>query len=150
MVKFSADPPKQSLLRLESGELSDLAVECFNSIMCYMGDLPMPPEVTEVKCVYTILMVSRDPLFFCNLISPNLQLYINIVTKTIEKTYLSLFLISALPQTRKSTRRSLLSNHEANHQQQVSPARLLPTGLETFQHNRRLLHLFTNTETIPL
>ncbi|CAB3362581.1 Hypothetical predicted protein [Cloeon dipterum] len=56
MVKFSAEPPKQSLLRLESGELSDLAIECFSSIMCYMGDLPMPPEVTEVKCVYTILM----------------------------------------------------------------------------------------------
>ncbi|XP_065335143.1 unconventional myosin-XV isoform X4 [Cloeon dipterum] len=56
MVKFSAEPPKQSLLRLESAELSDLAVECFSSIMCYMGDLPMPPEVTEVKCVYTILM----------------------------------------------------------------------------------------------
>ncbi|XP_059488254.1 unconventional myosin-XV isoform X5 [Neocloeon triangulifer] len=56
MVKFSPEPPKQSLLRLESGELSDLAIECFNSIMCYMGDLPMPAEVTEVKCVYTILM----------------------------------------------------------------------------------------------
>lgn len=59
MVKFSADPPKQSLLRLESSELSELAIECFNSIMCYMGDMPMPPEVTEVKCVYTILMVRK-------------------------------------------------------------------------------------------
>jgi hypothetical protein len=64
MVKFSADPPKQSLLRLESSEMSELAIECFNSIMCYMGDMPMPPEVTEVKCVYTILMVSFFFLHF--------------------------------------------------------------------------------------
>ena len=57
LVKFSAVPIEQSLLRLEPGELSELAVECFAAIMRYMGDLPMAPDSTEVKCVYTILMV---------------------------------------------------------------------------------------------
>jgi myosin-15 len=56
LVKFSAVPIEQSLLRLEPGELSELAVECFAAIMRYMGDLPMAPDSTEVKCVYTILM----------------------------------------------------------------------------------------------
>ncbi|KAF4520561.1 hypothetical protein B566_EDAN011113 [Ephemera danica] len=56
LVKFSPELPKESLLRLDPPELSDLAVECFASIMRYMGDLAMPADVTEVKCVYTILM----------------------------------------------------------------------------------------------
>ncbi|XP_046399408.1 unconventional myosin-XV isoform X2 [Ischnura elegans] len=57
LVKFTATPIEESLLRLESPELSALAVECFVSVMRYMGDLPMPtPDTTEVKCVYTILM----------------------------------------------------------------------------------------------
>ncbi|PSN58257.1 Unconventional myosin-XV [Blattella germanica] len=56
LVKFSSMPIEQSLLRLEPGELSELAVECFAAVMRYMGDLPMAPDSTEVKCVYTILM----------------------------------------------------------------------------------------------
>jgi myosin-15 len=65
LVKFSSVPIEQSLLRLEPGELSELAVECFAAVMRYMGDLPMAPDTTEVKCVYTILMVrinSRNTL----------------------------------------------------------------------------------------
>lgn len=57
LVKFTSVPIEQSLLRLEPGELSELAVECFAAVMRYMGDLPMAPDSTEVKCVYTILMV---------------------------------------------------------------------------------------------
>ncbi|PNF27704.1 hypothetical protein B7P43_G13752 [Cryptotermes secundus] len=56
LVKFSSVPIEQSLLRLEPGELSELAVECFAAVMRYMGDLSMAPDSTEVKCVYTILM----------------------------------------------------------------------------------------------
>ncbi|XP_021936980.1 unconventional myosin-XV-like isoform X3 [Zootermopsis nevadensis] len=56
LVKFTSVPIEQSLLRLEPGELSELAVECFAAVMRYMGDLPMAPDSTEVKCVYTILM----------------------------------------------------------------------------------------------
>lgn len=58
LVKFTAKPIGQSLLQLDTPELSDLAVECFICLMRYMGDLPMPTDVSEVKCVYTILMVS--------------------------------------------------------------------------------------------
>ena len=58
LVKFTAKPIAQSLLQLDTSELSDLAVECFICLMRYMGDLPMPTDVSEVKCVYTILMVS--------------------------------------------------------------------------------------------
>ncbi|KAJ1528090.1 hypothetical protein ONE63_008006 [Megalurothrips usitatus] len=56
LVKFSPRPVEQSLLRLETGEISELAVECFVCVMRYMGDLPMTTDVTEVKCVYTVLM----------------------------------------------------------------------------------------------
>nr|CAD7453151.1 unnamed protein product [Timema tahoe] len=56
LVKFNPLPIEQSLLRLESNELNDLAIECFLAVMRYMGDIPMVAEVTEVKCVYTILM----------------------------------------------------------------------------------------------
>lgn len=57
LVKYSSVPIEQSLLRLEP-ELSTLAVECFICLMKYMGDQPLPPDTSEVKCVYTILMVS--------------------------------------------------------------------------------------------
>ncbi|XP_039312298.1 unconventional myosin-XV [Solenopsis invicta] len=55
LVKYSTVPIEQSLLRLD-GDLSLLAVECFLCLMRYMGDQPLPPETSEVKCVYTILM----------------------------------------------------------------------------------------------
>ncbi|KAK1130085.1 hypothetical protein K0M31_019769 [Melipona bicolor] len=55
LVKYSPVPIEQSLLRLD-GDLSTLAVECFLCLMRYMGDQPLPPDTSEVKCVYTILM----------------------------------------------------------------------------------------------
>ncbi|XP_076390888.1 unconventional myosin 10A isoform X2 [Megachile rotundata] len=55
LVKYSAMPIEQSLLRLDA-DLSALAVECFLCLMRYMGDQPLPPDTSEVKCVYTILM----------------------------------------------------------------------------------------------
>ncbi|XP_043281933.1 unconventional myosin-XV isoform X2 [Venturia canescens] len=55
LVKYSQVPIEQSLLRLD-GEMSLLAVECFMCLMRYMGDQPLPPDMSEVKCVYTILM----------------------------------------------------------------------------------------------
>lgn len=57
LVKYSPVPIEQSLLRLDA-DLSGLAVECFLCLMRYMGDQPLPPDTSEVKCVYTILMVS--------------------------------------------------------------------------------------------
>ncbi|XP_018402219.1 PREDICTED: unconventional myosin-XV [Cyphomyrmex costatus] len=55
LVKYSTIPIEQSLLKLDA-DLSVLAVECFLCLMRYMGDQPLPPETSEVKCVYTILM----------------------------------------------------------------------------------------------
>nr|XP_050849060.1 unconventional myosin-XV isoform X2 [Vespula vulgaris] len=55
LVKYSSVPIEQSLLRLDA-DLSALAVECFLCLMRYMGDQPLPPDMSEVKCVYTILM----------------------------------------------------------------------------------------------
>ncbi|KZC05600.1 Unconventional myosin-XV [Dufourea novaeangliae] len=55
LVKYSPVPIEQSLLRLD-GDLSALAIECFLCLMRYMGDQPLPPDTSEVKCVYTILM----------------------------------------------------------------------------------------------
>lgn len=55
LVKYTGTPITESLLKL-SPELNQLAVECFECAMRYMGDLPTTPDLTEVKCVYTILM----------------------------------------------------------------------------------------------
>ncbi|XP_060860512.1 unconventional myosin-XV isoform X5 [Metopolophium dirhodum] len=55
MVKYTNVPIPESLLKLDP-ELDALAIECFECVMRYMGDLPTTPEFTEVKCVYTILM----------------------------------------------------------------------------------------------
>ncbi|KAG8264185.1 Belongs to the TRAFAC class myosin-kinesin ATPase super [Homalodisca vitripennis] len=55
LVKYSPSPISESLLKLDP-ELNQLAVECFECAMRYMGDLPTTPDLTEVKCVYTILM----------------------------------------------------------------------------------------------
>lgn len=62
LVKFTKSPIQASLLQLDSGELNKLALECFLSIMKYMGDYPMAKGQTEVDCVYTILMVRSFPL----------------------------------------------------------------------------------------
>ncbi|XP_014277405.1 unconventional myosin-XV isoform X2 [Halyomorpha halys] len=55
LVKYTGTPITESLLKLNP-ELNQLAVECFECAMRYMGDLPTTPDLTEVKCVYTILM----------------------------------------------------------------------------------------------
>jgi len=57
LVKYTTIPITESLLKLDPN-LNRVAVECFECIMRYMGDLPTTPELNEVKCVYTILMVS--------------------------------------------------------------------------------------------
>lgn len=62
LVKWQGIPIRSPLLRLPV-ELSPLAIECFECILRYCGDLPPDPELTEVKCVYTILMVSLCSLF---------------------------------------------------------------------------------------
>ena len=58
LVKFTKSPIQASLLQLDSNELNKLALECFLSIMKYMGDYPMAKGQSEVDCVYTILMVN--------------------------------------------------------------------------------------------
>lgn len=57
LVKWQGTPIRTPLLRLPP-DLSPLALECFDCILRYCGDLPPDPELTEVKCVYTVLMVS--------------------------------------------------------------------------------------------
>lgn len=65
LVKWQGTPIRSPLLRLPM-ELSPLAIECFECILRYCGDLPPDPELTEVKCVYTILMVSYEIWTFCD------------------------------------------------------------------------------------
>lgn len=59
LVKYTSIPISESLLKLDP-EMNRLAVECFECIMRYMGDLPTTPDHNEVKCVYTILMVKYE------------------------------------------------------------------------------------------
>lgn len=59
LVKWQGTAIRTPLLRLPS-DLSTLALECFDCILRYCGDLPPDPELTEVKCVYTVLMVRAN------------------------------------------------------------------------------------------
>lgn len=56
LVKWQGNPIRMPLLRLPN-DLAPLALECFDCILRYCGDIPLDPELTEVKCVYTVLMV---------------------------------------------------------------------------------------------
>lgn len=58
LIKWQPNPIESSLLRMDDPELNPLAIECFECILRYSGDLPLTPEMPEVKCVYTVLMVS--------------------------------------------------------------------------------------------
>ncbi|XP_037809437.1 unconventional myosin-XV [Lucilia sericata] len=55
LVKWQGTPMRIPLLRLPN-DLAPLALECFDCILRYCGDIPMEPDLTEVKCVYTVLM----------------------------------------------------------------------------------------------
>ena len=56
VLKFSFFCLQHSLLRLERPDLNKMALECFASIMRYMGDLGLLKNQHEVNCVETILM----------------------------------------------------------------------------------------------
>ncbi|CRK99256.1 CLUMA_CG012669, isoform A [Clunio marinus] len=70
MVKcqWQGTPLRQPLLKLPS-ELNSLALECFECVLRYCGDLPQDHDYTEVKCVYTVLMhchkhlILRDEIY---------------------------------------------------------------------------------------
>ncbi|EDV95387.1 GH17916 [Drosophila grimshawi] len=55
LVKWQGHAIRLPLLRLPN-DLAPLALECFDCILRYCGDIPLDPELTEVKCVYTVLM----------------------------------------------------------------------------------------------
>ncbi|CAG9785915.1 unnamed protein product [Diatraea saccharalis] len=60
VVKWQATPLRAPLLRLPAA-LAPPALECFTCIRAYCGDLtpaerPVHQDLTEVKCVYTVLM----------------------------------------------------------------------------------------------
>lgn len=57
LVKWQGTSIQAPLLRLPP-DLTVLALECFDCILRYCGDIPLSLEITEVKCVYTVLMVS--------------------------------------------------------------------------------------------
>lgn len=58
LVKWQGYPLQMPLLKLPM-ELNGLALECFECILRYCGDMPQDHNFSEVKCVYTVLMV-RD------------------------------------------------------------------------------------------
>lgn len=79
LVKWQDSPLKAPLLRLPP-DLSPLALECFECILRYCGDLPLDPELTEVKCVYTVLMVSISIAIFNIIVILNFKNIHSIVT----------------------------------------------------------------------
>ena len=49
-----------SLLGLEPSDLNKMAMECFASVMRYMGDMPLLKNQHEVDCVNTIFVYCRQ------------------------------------------------------------------------------------------
>lgn len=62
-MKWQDSPIHAPLLRLPN-DLAPLALECFDCILRYCSDIPMEPELSEVKCVYTVLMVAIIAFIF--------------------------------------------------------------------------------------
>lgn len=56
LVKWQGYPLQNPLLKLPL-DLNSLALECFECVLRYCGDMPQDHDFTEVKCVYTVLMV---------------------------------------------------------------------------------------------
>ncbi|XP_076273553.1 unconventional myosin 10A isoform X2 [Rhynchophorus ferrugineus] len=56
VIKWQGHPIEGPLLKLDDPELTPLAIECFECILKYCGDQPLTPDMSEVKCVYTVLM----------------------------------------------------------------------------------------------
>ncbi|XP_060523322.1 unconventional myosin-XV [Cylas formicarius] len=56
VIKWQGNAIEGPLLRLDDPELTPLAIECFDCILRYCGDQPLTPDMSEVKCVYTVLM----------------------------------------------------------------------------------------------
>lgn len=59
LVKWQGYPLQQPLLKLPM-DLNALALECFECILRYCGDMPQDRDFTEVKSVYTVLMVRGE------------------------------------------------------------------------------------------
>lgn len=55
LVKFTSTPLQQPLLKHSHNSLNKISLECFASILRYMGDLKLTDQ-TEVDCVYNILV----------------------------------------------------------------------------------------------
>ncbi|XP_041362375.1 unconventional myosin-XV-like isoform X3 [Gigantopelta aegis] len=55
LIKWTRSPIQASLLKLPTTELNKLALECFVSIMMFMGDYPMRHKQTDYDCVMKIL-----------------------------------------------------------------------------------------------
>ena len=56
LVKFTNQPLNMPLLKHSHNSLNKISLECFISIMRYMGDLKLNSDQTEVDCVYNILV----------------------------------------------------------------------------------------------
>lgn len=57
LIKWQGKYLQEPLLNIPK-EYAYFAIECFDCILKYCGDIPMHHSTCEVKCVYTILMVS--------------------------------------------------------------------------------------------
>lgn len=148
-MKWQGTPIRSPLLRLPV-ELSTLAIECFECILRYCGDLPPDPELTEVKCVYTILMVSRVDNELEKTPKENFFVFFFFRRENHSSHFIHIFISNlfhfstrtALSQASNASRRSLLSAHEANHNESLVESGLKSACLALAQHFGRLFHLF--------
>ncbi|XP_022800015.1 unconventional myosin-XV-like isoform X1 [Stylophora pistillata] len=60
LVKYSRAPIQASLIRRESPQLNKLAVETFQTIMKFMGDLPLSKHQKETELVFNLLKTCRE------------------------------------------------------------------------------------------
>ncbi|XP_013865906.1 unconventional myosin-XV [Austrofundulus limnaeus] len=59
-VQHIEAPIQESLILYNDPEINDLAVECFNYLMQFMGDIPMKKHTTQVNSLSHILLLGKE------------------------------------------------------------------------------------------
>lgn len=67
LIRWQGKYLQEPLLNIPK-EYAYFAIECFDCILKYCGDIPMHHSTCEVKCVYTILMVGIGFCLLCNFV----------------------------------------------------------------------------------
>lgn len=59
-VKYSGVPLQESLILYNDAEINQQSVQCFNSLLQFMGDAPLPKNSKQTECLRDILLLGKE------------------------------------------------------------------------------------------